>query len=529
MTHLVIRQQTGQQPELINWQILEVLAQMLPSLDNQSNIIGSVRLDHAYEDTCTTLRTAFEDFIINVTNNDYYIRFQDSATQQICATQWGTNSNISLSQAAAVTEIPTGLFYEADITSFDELRLFGGNAGVRIGWNAFNKCRNLQSIDLTNVTYMVRECFKQCDSLAIDVNMPRLSSIDTNGYQFDSSGVTSVSNLGSVTIIPTLMFSTCANLISVTLPSTCTTIGPYAFQYCSSLQEVNGLGSVTSIDNGAFYRCSALAIDVNMPNLTSIGRKAFHSSGITSVSNLGSITSLDGWDGYDDGTFARCANLTSVTLPNTLTKIYADVFANCTSLQYLEGTSNVNQLDNTSLAYCTSLGIVHFENVTTLSGSSTFKQSNIKQLYLSKVTITRSWSNWHDQITYASGIVVGATIKLLYLKDIQTLHAGDFSRTTMDALVINNTTVPTVNSFNDMSPSDSGYNSNEYAPSNIFRASTITAIYVPDTAVSAYQSDSIFGTKTILPISQLNKVATRALYDALPDGQKDTTLIEEYM
>ena len=76
MTHLVIRQQTGQQPELINWQMLEVLAQMLPSLDNQSNIIGSVRLDHAYEDTCTALRTAFEDFIINVTG-EYYLRFQD--------------------------------------------------------------------------------------------------------------------------------------------------------------------------------------------------------------------------------------------------------------------------------------------------------------------------------------------------------------------------------------------------------------------------------------------------------------------
>lgn len=446
MTHLVIRQQTGQQPELINWQMLEVLAQMLPSLDNQSNIIGSVRLDHAYEDTCTALRTAFEDFIINVTG-EYYLRFQDPLCQQMCAAQWGTNGVMTLSQAAAVSEIPGSFFYYSNITSFDELGEFGGNTGVQIQRWAFRNCANLTSVDLKNVTSVLGEAFRDSPNLAIDVNMPRLTY--AGDYIFSNTGVTSVSNLGNITTLYQNSFAACHNLTSVILPVTCTVLDHSCFNDCTSLRSVSGLERLQSIGMFCFARTK---ID------------AFPFINVTAVGNALTVT-------------CKC-------------------------------------------------DYVYFPKLTVTWPGSTFRNS------------------WTARTLFTEGRGETFQADVVYFRDITKFYTGDFALTKIKALVINNTTPPAWANTNDMSDADAETSTGcEGHKGKMFYNSDITAIYVPDSAVSTYQADPYWGGSAtvpwdntvkynpyqIKPISELNGGVTYNTRADWEEAGKPVALITEYM
>jgi hypothetical protein len=66
---------------------------------------------------------------------------------------------------------------------------------------------------------------------------------------------------------------------------------------------------------------------VTIPNsVTSIGESAFDGSGLTSVNIPNSVTSIG------EIAFAMCTGLTSVTIPNSVTSIGVNAFGGCTSL-----------------------------------------------------------------------------------------------------------------------------------------------------------------------------------------------------
>lgn len=121
------------------------------------------------------------------------------------------------------------------------------------------------------------------------------------------------SDLEGVTEIKQYTFYGANGLISIELPTTCTSIGTSAFYGCSLLPSVD-MPKVTSIGNRTFYGCEALP-SVEMPNVISIGDSAFRScSALTSVS-MPNVTSI----GND--AFRICSSLTSLTIPSTCTGI----------------------------------------------------------------------------------------------------------------------------------------------------------------------------------------------------------------
>ena len=72
-------------------------------------------------------------------------------------------------------------------------------------------------------------------------------------------------------------FKNCKNLISITIPSSVTTICGDTFSNCTNLTSVAISDSVTSIEYGAFYNCENL-VNVTIPNsVTDIGAHAFYS------------------------------------------------------------------------------------------------------------------------------------------------------------------------------------------------------------------------------------------------------------
>lgn len=102
---------------------------------------------------------------INYTN---VIQFSDAEVKRICVSKWGTNGEITSSEAAAVTEIPDDTSYfrgNTLITSFDELVYFTGLTSIAN--NAFYGCTALTSISLPESLKTIgQQSFRNCTSLA---------------------------------------------------------------------------------------------------------------------------------------------------------------------------------------------------------------------------------------------------------------------------------------------------------------------------------------------------------------------------
>ena len=104
------------------------------------------------------------------------------------------------------------------------------------------------------------------------------------GYYYDDEGnqilseknivVPSTINGVPVTKIRRLAFSA-ANIESIVIPDSVTTIEYDAFKECTSLKSVTLPDSITTIESGTFYACTALT-DIAIPDsVTEIGSSAF--------------------------------------------------------------------------------------------------------------------------------------------------------------------------------------------------------------------------------------------------------------
>lgn len=177
------------------------------------------------------------------------------------------------------------------------------------------------------------------------------------------------------------MFYGCSALQSVKFPDSITTIFNGTFKDCSNLNSLKiNQSNIVDIQTQAFYGCKKLLLEINLPNLQQIGKGAFSTSGVTSIISLGQITDLQGELNYNNGCFYGCANLTTVSLPESLISIGPGSFQKCTSLasinipQSIEtiGDKAFNETDLTALE-------VNLPNLKTI-GAAAFAKSNITKV-----------------------------------------------------------------------------------------------------------------------------------------------------
>ena len=282
----------------------------------------------------------------------YNLNATDQTAEVTCELQYDENNYQGLTTA----NIPASVTYNGTTYSV-----------TSIGDKAFENCSSLTSVTILNsVTSIGNSAFYNCSSLT-SVTIP--DSVTSIGYWAfgGCSGLTSVTIPNSVTNIGNHAFHDCTGLTSVTIPNSVTSIGYEAFAYCSSLTSVTIGNSVTSIEEGAFSGCSSLTT-MTIPNsVTYIGGWVFEGCGITSpVYNshvfaympptyYGNYSIVDGIEVLSDGAFKNCTDMTSVTIPVSVTNIGRWTFETCSGLTSVTIPNSVTSIGEGAFSGCSGL------------------------------------------------------------------------------------------------------------------------------------------------------------------------------
>lgn len=193
------------------------------------------------------------------------------------------------------------------------------------------------------------------------VEIPEGLTVIGEGAFKNCSTLQSVTIPGSVTTICEKAFYNCSSLTSITVANGLTSIGRQAFAACGKLTNVNVPASVTYIGSNAFSGCNRLT-SITVPfvgeNLNGTGNTCFShifdSSYGTIPSSLKTVVILGGTAIAGDA-FYRCENLTSITIPNSVTYIGEHAFYKCSNLTSLVIPDSVTFIGEGALSSCSRL------------------------------------------------------------------------------------------------------------------------------------------------------------------------------
>ncbi len=255
-------------------------------------------------------------------------------------------------------------------------------AVTMIGQYAFKKCVGLTSVSIPNsVTQLSQYAFEECKGLTAITIPNSVTTIDDAAFR-NCDGLKSVSIGSGVEAINRFAFTSCDALTSITIPNSVEKLGEGAFRSCSSLASVSIGSGVVEMGDELFFNNSALTTikvasgnpvydsrsncnaiietatntllfgckGTSIPDgVTSIAADAFVNSGITSVTIPNSVTKIGSM------AFWGCKDLTSVSLGNSLIKIGEEAFEDCTALKSITIPNSVTNVSKRAFHNCESM------------------------------------------------------------------------------------------------------------------------------------------------------------------------------
>ena len=274
------------------------------------------------------------------------------------------------------------------------------NSITNIGDYAFYLCRELTSVTVPNsITSIGNYAFSNCVGLSSLTIPDSVTSIGESAFfrvkNVVYSGTATGSPWGALTVngyidgylvysdsTRTYLTGCSSEAISVTIPTSVTSMGDYAFSQCNELTSVYYTGSIEQwcgitfgIGEGNPLTCAHnLYIDNNLvtnlvipETITEITSFAFFGATcLRSVNIPNSVTSIGGY------AFKNCSGLTSVTIPNSVTSIGGSAFENCSGLTSLTIGNSVTNIDSYAFSQCSGLTSVTIPNSVTYIGGHAF-------------------------------------------------------------------------------------------------------------------------------------------------------------
>lgn len=216
-------------------------------------------------------------------------------------------------------------------------------------------------------------------------------------YNGDASELTIPSQIDGYTVteIGINAFYECNSLKSITIPDSIITIDDIFGSWCKSLTniEVSENNPNYSSENGLLFnkekteliRCpegKTSVSDILPDSIESIGPDAFYSCAITSINIPNSVTKIN----YS--AFSGCTSLKNVNIPNSVSEIGSSAFYYCNSLTNITVPDSVTFIGSAAFSECTSLTSVTISNSITEIDDYTFNRC----ISLSSVTIPDSVS-----------------------------------------------------------------------------------------------------------------------------------------
>lgn len=219
------------------------------------------------------------------------IYYNSSYGNKAIVTYRGTSYNAYTNEYSGDVTIPSTVSYDGMTYSV-----------TSIGYNAFNGCTKLASIDIPNtVTQIDWDAFENC------------------------SGLTSVNIPNTVTLIGNYAFKGCTGLTDVTIPNSVTTIGGDAFYGCTGLRSITIPKSVTRIGGYAFGGCSNLtSLHYNAISCSDFSSSSpFYNLNITNIDIGNEVERIPAYFGY------LLEKLTNIIIPNNVHSIGESAFSQC--------------------------------------------------------------------------------------------------------------------------------------------------------------------------------------------------------
>ena len=143
--------------------------------------------------------------------------------------------------------------------------------------------------------------------------------------------------------------------------------------------------SVTEIESNAFAGRSSLT-SIELPDsVTKIGYRAFYKcDGLRSIEFSGGVTEIE------NDAFRECSSLTSIELPASVTKIGDSAFYNCGSLTSIEIPDGVTEIGSEAFRDCSSLKSIELPaSVTEIAYNVCYNCSSLERIKYGELEATR--------------------------------------------------------------------------------------------------------------------------------------------
>lgn len=300
------------------------------------------------------------DFVFFVDGNDVYLLTYKGNTDSL-----------------VLPENYNGKSYKVNMHAFRETSFISvtvSNGVAELGNYAFYSCPALQTITILSDNVIVgTSAFGNCKIETANIPTSVITKIPQKNL------VTVVINGGNG--IPDYAFKNCTTLESVTIPTSVTSIGNSAFYGCTKLTGIQIPNSIKKIGDIAFAHSGITSITI--PNsVTSLGGGMFWASNLTSATINANVTELpsykDGGSIYTIRGFFYGCPITSVKLPNTLTKISESMFFQCTWLKTIVIPDSVTTISTRAFSGCSQLkSITIGRGVTQIIGGAFYKCYNL--------------------------------------------------------------------------------------------------------------------------------------------------------